>query len=50
MKETLDQWNFVIAVYAIGIAGTLALVAWSWASMKRAEKRRDAARSGQHKQ
>ena len=44
MKETLDQWHFVIAVYALGIGGTLALVAWSWLSMKRAEKRRDEAR------
>lgn len=44
MREALDQWNFVIATYAIGIVGTLALVAWSWLSMKRAEKRRDEAR------
>ena len=44
MRETLDQWPFVIAVYAMGIAGTLALVAWSWLSMKRAEKRREKAR------
>jgi len=44
MREALDQWDFVIATYAIGIVGTLALVAWSWLSMKRAEKRRDEAR------
>ena len=47
MREALDQWHFVIAAYVLGIAGTLALVAWSWLSMKSAEKRRDAARSGQ---
>jgi hypothetical protein len=44
MREALDQWDFVIATYAVGIVGTLALVAWSWLSMKRAEKRRDEAR------
>jgi hypothetical protein len=44
MKEVLDQWNFVIATYVLGIAGTLALVAWSWLSMKRAERKRDKTR------
>ena len=39
--ENLDQWDFVIAVYVIGIAGTLAMVGWAWQSMRRAEKRRD---------
>ena len=39
--EALDQWNFVIAAYVVGVGGTLAMVAWSWLSMKRAEKRRD---------
>lgn len=41
MHEGLDQWNFVIAAYALGIAGTLALTGWSWISMRRAERRRD---------
>ena len=45
MREALDQWHFVIAAYGLGIGGTLALVAWSWLSMRRAERRRDAARS-----
>lgn len=45
MRETLDQWTFVIAAYAVGIAGTLALVAWSWLAMRRAEKRREEART-----
>ncbi len=42
--EALDQWNFVIAAYAVGIGGTLAMVAWSWIAMKRAEARRDKVR------
>ena len=44
MIETFDQWQFVIASYALGGGATLALVAWSWLSMKAAEKRRDKAR------
>jgi hypothetical protein len=44
MREALDQWDFVIAAYAIGVGATLALVAWAWISMKRAERRREEAR------
>lgn len=44
MREALDQWNFVIAAYAVGVTGTLAMVAWSWLAMKRAEARRERAR------
>lgn len=44
MREALDQWSFVIAAYAVGVGAILALVAWSWLAMKRAEKRRDEAR------
>ena len=44
MREALDQWDFVIAAYSIGIGATLALVAWAWWAMTRAEKRRDEAR------
>ncbi|GGD89537.1 hypothetical protein GCM10011515_06490 [Tsuneonella deserti] len=43
MRETLDQWPFVIAAYAIGIAGTLVLIGWSWLAMRRAERRREKA-------
>ena len=43
MRETLDPWLFVIAAYAIGVIGTLALVGWSWLAMRRAERRRDGA-------
>jgi hypothetical protein len=46
VREALDQWHYVIAAYALGIGATLALVAWSWFSMIRAEARRDAVRSG----
>ena len=44
MRESLDQWNFVIAAYAIGLAAILVLVGQSWLAMKRAEKRREKAR------
>jgi hypothetical protein len=46
MREALDHWTFVIAAYAIGIGATLAMVGWSWLSMKAAERRRDAVRRG----
>jgi hypothetical protein len=45
MREVLDPWPFVIAAYALGVGGTLALVAWSWLAMRRAEKRREEARA-----
>lgn len=41
MRENLDQWDFVIACYAITIIATLAMLAWCWQAMVRAEKRRD---------
>ncbi|WP_305096117.1 hypothetical protein [Croceibacterium aestuarii] len=44
MRESLDQWHFVIAAYVIGVGVTLLLVGWSWLAMKRAEKRREEAR------
>jgi hypothetical protein len=44
MREGLDQWSFVLAAYAIGVAATLILVAWSWLAMTRAERRRDQTR------
>ena len=39
MREGLDQWEFVIAAYALGVLGTLAMAAWSWLAMRRAEAR-----------
>ena len=45
MREALDHWNFVVAAYAVTIAGTLALLGWSWLAMRVAERRRDARRT-----
>jgi hypothetical protein len=44
VREALDQWNYVIAAYVLGVGATLVLVAWSWLAMVRAEARRDKAR------
>ncbi len=44
MREGLDQWTFVLAAYAIGVIGTLALIAWSWIAMRTAERRREKTR------
>ena len=44
MHESLNQWNFVIGAYAIGVGGTLALVISSWLAMRSAEARRDRSR------
>ena len=44
MREALDQWNFVIAAYIIGVGGIAAMVIWSWIAMRRAEKRREKSR------
>lgn len=44
MREALDQWDFVSAAYAVGVIGTLGMVAWAWFDMKRAERRREQGR------
>jgi len=44
MREGLDQWTFVIAAYAVTVAGTLLLVGWSWLAMRAAERRKDKGR------
>lgn len=44
MREALDQWTFVMAAYAVTIAATLGLAAWSWLAMRLAERRRDEGR------
>ncbi len=44
MREALDQWTFVVAAYIIGVAGTAAMIGWSWIGMKAAERRRDRSR------
>lgn len=45
MRETFDMMLFVNAAYAVGIASTLTMVAWSWIAMRRAERRREETRS-----
>jgi hypothetical protein len=44
MREALDQWDYVVAAYAVAVGGTMALTLWSWLTMKRAERRRDVSR------
>lgn len=44
MREALDQWDFVLAAYAVGIVGTLAMIVWGWLAMTRAEARRERSR------
>ena len=44
MREVIDQWDFVLAAYALGVGGTLVTVLWSWLAMCRAERRREVGR------
>lgn len=44
MREGLNQWDFVLAAYAVTVLGTLALALWSWLAMRAAERRRDKGR------
>lgn len=44
MSEGLNQWDFVVAAYAIGVSGTVLMIGWSLAAMRAAEQRRDKAR------
>ena len=37
----MNHWPFIVAAYAIAIGGTLAVVALSYAAMRRAERRAD---------
>lgn len=34
----MNPWPFIVAAYALAIAGTLAVTAWSFAAMRRAER------------
>lgn len=34
----VDPWPFIIAAYAIAIAGALAVTFWSWRAMRKAER------------
>jgi hypothetical protein len=38
----MNQWPFIIAAYAITIAGTGGISIWSYVAMRRAEARADA--------
>ena len=42
MSAVLNAWPFVIAAYAVAIGGTAALVLWSVAALRQAERRADA--------
>mgnify|MGYP000621717757 CR=1 FL=1 len=44
MREGLDQWDFVLASYGVGLVAIAALVIWSVIAMRRAEARREASR------
>ena len=44
MRESLSQWDYVAAAYAVGVLATLLLVGLSWRAMRLAERRRDEAR------
>lgn len=41
----MNHWNFVIAAYAITLAGTLLVTWWTYRSMCRAEARAEALRN-----
>jgi hypothetical protein len=42
MSAALNAWPYVIAAYGVAIAGTVVLLGWSLAALRRAEKRADA--------
>lgn len=33
----MSHWPFIVAAYALTLAATVVMVAWSWAAMRRAE-------------
>jgi hypothetical protein len=37
----MNQWTFVIAAYVVTLGGTGGLLAWTWAAMRKAERRAD---------
>ena len=40
----MNHWPFILAAYALTLAGVLALTVWSFAAMRRAERDADALR------
>ena len=37
----MNPWPFVVAAYALALAGTAGLTLWSWLAMRRAEAEAD---------
>jgi len=44
IRESLSQWDYVIAAYALAIPAIGALLILSWLRMRKAEKAREEAR------
>lgn len=42
----MSPWPFIVASYVIGVGGTLALAAWAWVAMRKAERAADKLRDG----
>lgn len=40
----MNHWPFIVAAYAITLLGTLGVTVWSYAAMRRAERRAEALR------
>ena len=43
----MNPWPFIIASYVLGIGGTLALAAWTWLAMRKAERAAEKLRGGE---
>ena len=44
IRESLDQWDYVFAAYAVAIPAIAAMLILSWLRMRKAERARDEAR------
>lgn len=44
MREALNQWDYVIAAYAMAIPAIILLLVFSWLRMRRAERAREEVR------
>lgn len=42
----MDLWPFIIAAYAVALAGTAALTGWSYLAMRKAERAARGLRGG----
>lgn len=40
----MNQWAYVIAAYGLTLLATIAMIAWSWTAMRRAEADAEAAK------